>query len=102
MHSEGFHGIRVFLLCALKLLTEGIKIDVDYVEDNLSFGICSSLMRDYKQIFSGLISPESVEYVDEYYRKNWNGVPDGIESKYLCENNGLQLLVAMALNDMCI
>jgi len=95
------HGLRVFLLILLNLVADGKSETCKWVEDNISPGIATSLFKQYRKEFERVgMNTETIEEIDAYYR-NWTGCLDGKEQQYLVEkDNGLQLLIAICLNEI--
>lgn len=95
------HGLRVFLLCTLSLIEKEPSIPCSKIEQLLPEGIATALSKDYPDTFRGSLSADAVAAVDDYYKK-WVGCAEGVElRKYFCnENAGLQLLIALALNEI--
>ena len=95
------HGLRVFLLCALSLLGKEPSIPCSKIEQLLPEGIATVLSKDYPDTFKDFLSSDAITAIDDYYKK-WGSCADGVElRKYLCsENAGLQLLIALALNEI--
>ena len=103
MKKNDVVGLRVFLLFALKLLAEGeAQESCTEIENNILKGqVATALAKKYKDKFEETgFSVDDVKSVDEYFQTNWGGGGDGNEKKYMCEEkNGLQLLIALALNE---
>ena len=82
-------GLRVFLLATLRLLSEGKSVPFSFIIKkfgiiNVECGIDLSYLSD----------------VDKYY-KEYNGEVYGDGGKYACSSgNGLQLVIALALNEL--
>lgn len=95
------HGLRTFLLFALSLMAKGCKITCAEIETMLSNGVATALHNKYPKIFCGNIPADSLTAIDNYYTK-WSGCANEEEiRKYMTdENSGLQLLIALALNEI--
>lgn len=95
------HGLRVFLLCTLSLIEKEPSIPCSKIEQLLLEGIATALSKDYPDTFRDFLSSDAITAIDDYYKK-WVGCAEGVElRKYLCgENAGLQLLIALALNEI--
>lgn len=99
---EGGHvnGLRMFLLVVLDLILSGEQISNIYIEDNLTGGIAKVLYEKYKTTFDKLgFNPDNIEVVNEYFRQYY-GVADAQEHKYIKHDNGLALLLGLALNEI--
>ena len=101
MNRNEVRGLREFLLVTLKLLADGYMEKCDYVEENISgSGIASALVEKHGDVYRNVLNQDSVRAIDEYYHENWSGIADGQENKYLCSDNGLQIVIAVALNEI--
>ena len=94
-------GLRVFLLATLRLLSEGKSIPFSFIENNIEKGIASELYQKYKKEYKECgVDMSSLSDVDKYYQK-YNGDIYGDGGKYACSSgNGLQLVIALALNEL--
>jgi len=95
------NGLRIFLLSVLSLMANGCRITCTEIEDILPNGIATALYCKYPQTFRDNISTDSLADIDNYYKK-WSGCANGEEMrKYITdEDSGLQLLIALALNEI--
>ena len=98
--NDKIPGLRVFLLVTLSLMLSDSKISCIEAEQMLAEGVATK-MYDIYPIYQNFLSKSTLLSVDSYYKK-WVGCAEGIEArKYLCDSdNGLQLLVALALNEI--
>ena len=98
----GILGLRLFLFGIMDLIKNGEKESVKYVEDHLSTGIASVLFQKYENTFAQVgFRVDHLDSVNNYYKDNWNGTADGLEYKYICQNeDGLYLLIKLALNEI--
>lgn len=99
--SDRILGLRVFLLATLRLLSEGKSVPFSFIENNIENGIASELYRKYENEYKECgIDLSFLSDVDEYYQK-YNGDIYGDGGKYACSSgNGLQLVIALALNEL--
>lgn len=100
MENTSIHGLRMFLLTLLNMISNGKSERCDIIEDALGSGVATFLRNKYTDCFCGAID-DSLTNLDNYY-KRFSGCADGNEfRKYLCgDNDGLALLIALALNDI--
>lgn len=102
MESRKTHGLRVFLLTLLELEMQGKKEKCEEIERMISKGIATALYQKYTSYFEANgFHPDNIDGIDNYY-KQWDGCADGKElSHYMCsEDNGIVLLIALALNEI--
>ena len=95
-------GMRVFLLTVLSLMSEGKHETCEKIECALPNGLASALYRSYEDSFKNNgFCADNLKAIDEYF-KSFAGIPNGEENrKYACrETNGLQLVIALVLNDI--
>ncbi len=94
-------GLRIFLYVLLALIRQGTQENIHTVQDKLSIGVASYLYQQYEDIFNHYyFHTDNLEALDEYFRL-WNDVSDDNLPKYDCgENDGLYLLIKLALNDI--
>ena len=96
------HGLRLFLLTVLEMQMEGCRESCESIEAFISQGVASRLYSKYVKYYdSNGFNPDLVGGVDDYYMK-WSGCVNGCaERKYaVSDENGLGLLIALALNDI--
>jgi hypothetical protein len=96
---KNVQGLRLFLITLLELSSKGEKETCSYVENAIGKGVATELCKKYQEFYQNGLQVNSVKLVDDYYRQ-WNRCADGQENKYMCgENDGLLLLIALALNE---
>ena len=96
------YGLKMFLLITLKLISEGVKENLEFVENSMSTGLATALFEKHKKVYEEAgIGIDQLEAIDQYY-KNLVGVAEGSEEKCFCDNDdlGLQLVIGLALCNM--
>lgn len=100
MSANTPNGMRCFLLTVLKLINEGKKESCTFIEESISNGVASVLYEKYHPAFDKTrADPTFLKEIDSYFEKNW----DDRKELYACEEqDGLALLIALVLNEICL
>ena len=98
--NQPIYGLRAFLFETLSLISKGEHELISDIEKHIQNGdIVCYINNKYKCD----MNPDTYEMIEQYYKKQWSGCAEGAEDRRYGlqnENDGLLLIVALALNDV--